>query len=1778
MTTEKLTGISNYHIKELIFRGTRTFIYRAERESDGLPVVIKILKSSNPLARDVEQLQHEYAIYKKLNEAQLSSVVTAYDLEPLDENVMLILEDFKGQTLHQFLTQEKEIDLKTFLNIAMQLARALGDIHHQHVIHKDINPSNILYDPATQQIKIIDFGIASLLSREIQSLSSLNLLEGTASYISPEQTGRMNRPIDYRTDIYSLGVTLYELATKKLPFEANELVDLIHLHIAKQPVPPHEVDASIPFTLSKIIMKCLAKGAEDRYHSAYGLYNDLKTCLDQFDNKQKIDIFEPAQKDIFDEFHISQKLYGREKEIGILTQVFEKAYKQTAELTLISGYSGIGKSSLVYEIQRPIEEKQGHFISGKFEQFQQNIPYYGFIQAFQMLVQLLLTEPDHILEKWRERLLLALEGNGELICKLIPDLSLIIGEQPTIPKLNPQEEQTRFQSVIINFIQVFLMPEHPLVIFLDDLHWADLSSLNLIEAIFTQPAFKNLLLIGAYRDNEVSLSHPLMNCIEKIEKANRQIQHLVIHPLTIEDTSHLIEDTFLLPETMKNALTDLVYRKTQGNPFFIFQFLRTLYQENLIDFDSQKQCWQADLDKIEKLQVTDNVADFLSKKLHELPSNTLSLLKLGAAVGKSFSVNLLAAIQAKTPTQIVLDLWPACQTEFILQLPNGSLHAGNHENSDIQYMFQHDRIQEAAYQLIPAREREKLHYNIGQTLLHTIPSDQLFDKVIFVVNHLNYGVSFIKEKEERFHLAHLNLRAGEKALQSAGFESAFQYFKIGLSLLNEDDWKDHYSLLLSLYKNYAACSFMTGNFEKAELAYDFALNKAKSPIDKAELYHLKNIFYSHQSRYDDAIQSSIEGLRLFGIDFQRSVPRWRIVLEFLKVKRNLFFKNFNRLHELPLLKDREKILIQSLYMSMGYPIFVKAEDLSPFNLITLRIINLTFKDGISEYSPLAFGFLSMFLGSENQQKYEDAYECSKAAMEMSKNFPLSRFSSVPSFIYYAVTSRFKNPFKDSLAPLEELFYKELRRGNMLIAMSCFFVKLNFLIVMGERLETLERECQKLLEIGKKYNAVFGISYALWVREFARALRGETEDLLEHTPKTEEDRSLVLPQQLQNLIQAAYDSFHVFLYCLYEKYEECIALSKEKAPANIQKIRWQGGILWTLYYFSYALSLIGACLKDRSRTSEYLPLFNDILKRVKKWATLNPENHMGQYILLKAEKYRLKGAFKEAAECYEKAIADAHKQENFFRESLACELAAKFHLELEHTRLASFYIQEAQRLYLKWGATAKAASLIESYPTLFTSTLAAETIEAIAGKTTHKTTRSTISEVELTAIIEASQVISEEVSLEKLLFKLMNIAVNQVSAEKCMLILKENGQLHAAAQIYLTQEPEVLFDRIPIEQKQDDMCLALAYQVATSMKEMLVNDAVHAGPFTQDAYILEKQPFSLLCIPLVNQGKLIGILYLENKERKEPFTFQQMHILSLISSHIAIAIEKAQLYTSLENKVEERAKKIKEMQTQLMQQEKLASLGLLTAGIAHEIKNPLNFVINFSTLALDLIKDIDKYEKEELDQNQEEIKNFKQSISALKENMSAVFQQGKRADSIIQRMLAHSRANPTQKTLVDIHKVLEEYLTLSYHGMKTQYANLNVKMEKAFDSSLKEVEIIPEDIGRVIINLLNNSFHTVFEKAHELGPSFQPQIKISTKNLGASFQIRIRDNGKGIPPHYLEKIFTPFFTTKSPQEGTGLGLSLSHNIIVQEHRGTIEFETKEGEFTEFILTLPLRSQG
>jgi predicted ATPase/signal transduction histidine kinase len=1833
-----MNTFTEYQIIAKIYESTNSLVYRAILKRNNQPIILKILKEDYPTPAELSRYKQEYEIIRSLN---LDGVVKAYDLQRYQNSLAMLVEDFGGESLKSWIAK-RQFTLEEFLTIAIKIAESLGAIHTANIIHKDINPSNIVYNPEAGQIKLIDFGISTVLSRENLTLRNPERIEGTLAYISPEQTGRMNRALDYRTDFYSLGVTFYELLTNQLPFESSDAMELVHCHIARQPVPLHELvgvqgGTPLPTIVSDIVMKLMAKTAEERYQSAWGLKADLENCLHQLQTSSQISEFPLASQDISDKFQIPQKLYGREEEVKTLLAAFERVAAGVgftsppapllvgeghgippflsregelgrSELILIAGYSGIGKSALVNEVHKSIVRQRGYFISGKSDQFKRDIPYASLIQAFQELIRQLLTESEAHLQTWKQKLLDVLGSNGQIIIDVIPEVELIIGEQPPVPQLGPTESQNRFNLVFQNFIGVFTQKEHPLVIFLDDLQWSDSASLKLIQLLMTDPDSQYLLMIGAYRDNEVSPTHPLMQTLEQIQAGGARVNTITLQPLDFDHVNQLIADTLHSSTEESMGLAELMFNKTNGNPFFLTQLLQFLYTENLLTFDSCTGRCQWDIEQIQSVGITENVVELMIGKIEKLDEKTQNVLKLGACIGNRFDLDVLAVVNGKSPSATATELWPALQDGLIVPLSDDyktpmlwNQEAEAMSNSEISpspipYKFLHDRVQQAAYALIPGDKRKEVHYKVGKLLLKNTKQDDLEENIFNIVNQLNISVELIANQEEKNELAKLNLIAARKAKLSTAYKTALTHLKISLGLLPPDSWQHQYELALAIHVEAVEAQYLCTNFEQAETLSAVVLQEAITHLDKVKVYELKIQSYRSKLQFQSAIDTALEILAILGVVLPQQPSKRRINEEQKSIELLLKEQQIEDLVNLPEMTDPYKKAAVSILLGITAITFVANPSL--FALVVISLVNLCIKYGNSNMAAGAYVFYGLYLcnlvGNINS-----GYRFGKLAFDLLEKFYFQPIKPLTIHVFNNNIRHWKEKAKETIKSLRDAVNLGIENGDLEWSLYAAISYCAHMLITGVNLENVEQECKKYIDLMLKYQQNYAVLYTSISRQITLNLleiSGKKTRLEGESFKESEALPIFISSKNYSTLFWLYTAKAMLLY-LFKDYSEAVEASQ---VGEQYKSSSTGMMVIGQHNFYESLSLLALNYHepDENEEKRLIKKVSSNQNKMRKWAYHAPANYQHKYDLVEAGKARVLNKPAKAMELYDRAIKGAREQGFIHEEAIAYERAAEFYFSIGREEIGHFYLKNAHHCYTRWGAIAKVNALESEYPQILVS--ATHRIESKGTTKSVTTTGGSTQALDLSTVIKASQTLTSEIVLGKLLSKLMKIAIENAGAQKGFLILDKDGKWVIEAEGVVGKDEVNVMHSLPVDSVDSAtgvplVSTAILNFVTHTQENVVLNDATHEGQYTRDPYIIATQPKSILCTPLLNQGKLSGILYLENNLTTGAFTSDRVETLRILCAQAAISIENSRLYKQLEEynqtlevKVEERTQqlqeknqelsitlqKLKATQQQIIAQEKLASLGALTAGIAHEIKNPLNFVNNFAELSAELTQELLEEIENQKDRLDAETTDYIEEIlNDLTQNVKKINEHGKRADNIVRGMLMHSRGKGGDRERTDLNALLAEYINLAYHGMRAKDSSFNITIDTHYDNTIGSVTVFPQDISRVFLNVINNACYAAHDKKKQLGDDFSPRLSASTKNLGDRVEIRIRDNGNGIPNDIVDKIFNPFFTTKPTGQGTGLGLSISHDIIVQGHQGELKVETEEGKYAEFIIILP-----
>ncbi len=1738
--------LPNYQIARQIYESINSLVYRGLRKKDNQPVILKMLKQDYPTPAELTRYQQEYEI---THDFDLAGVIKAYAIEKYQNTLVIILEDFGGNSLKQLMAN-RPITIKAFLPIAIQIADSLGNIHAANIIHKDINPSNIVVNVDTQQLKIIDFGIASRLPRENPTLKNPEQLEGTLAYLSPEQTGRINRSMDYRTDLYSLGVTFYELLCGQLPFTATDAMELVHCHIAKQPTPPSGPD--IPPIVSDIIMKLLEKNAEDRYQSAFGVKADLEECLKNLGGFS----FELAQNDFSGKFEIPQKLYGRDLEVNTLLQAFERVSNGTAEMMLVAGYSGVGKTALVHEVHKPMTEKRGYFAAGKFDQFQKNIPYSAITQAFNEFCRYLLMENVETLAKWKTKILAAVGNNGQIIIDVIPDLELVIGSQPEVAKVGATEAQNRFQIFSLKFIKALCDKEHPFILFIDDLQWVDSASLGLLKSIMLDDEIQHLLIIGAYRDNEVDNSHPFIMAMEELQKANAVINTIELANLQPAAINHLLQDSLLCFAKRTQALTDLIYQKTQGNAFFTHQFLQTLYFDALLRFDFEQYEWQWDIEQIAAQNITDNVVELMANKIEKLSSSTSAALQLAACIGNQFDLPILAIIYEQNQNETLSVLHPAITEGLIQPLDENYKRLEVAEKS--QFKFLHDRVQQAAYAMIDDEQKQAVHLQIGRLLLKNTQAEVLDEQVFDIVGHFNHSIELLNNQAERFEIAKLNLLAGQKAKMATAHGAAVNYLTLGQECLSENSWKMDYDLTLNLFREAAEAAYLSADFKQMEQLAKIISQQARTLSDEVKVCEISIQAYTAQNQQRKAIKTALIFLNRLGINFPEEPTQEDVGLALQKIQVSLSDQSIQALIDLPMMTTTHKILamhVMGVVISAAY--FVSPKLMI---LLVLKQVELSLEYGNiaeSSYSYDCYGFILCGVVSD----IESGYQFGQLGLDLLQRLGEQRLKTRTIQIFNVLIRVWKEPVKEALQPLLENYHVGLETGDIEFAAYSIHFYFSYSYFTSKPLVTLEAEmAQYNHAIARlKQEGMLNWNHLYW--QVILNLMGHSNNPCRLMGEVY-DEKIQLERYQQANDRTAIHFFHLnkcILHYLFQEYAVAVE-NAEIAEQHLDGVTSQLMVALFHFYDSLARLAVYPNLSQQEQEAIFAKVSAN-QQKMKLWAEHAPMNFQHKYDLVEAERSRVLGKDGDAREFYDKAIELAHENEYRNEEALAYELAGQFYLLKGNLKVAQVYLRDAHYAYQQWGALAKVKHLETKYPQFLTPKTAPAILTNVTISATKMATASTTGSsnqwLDLNSVTKASQTLAGEIVLSRLLEKMTHIVIENAGAEKGLLLLPRQNNWFIEAEGHVESKEVFVLQSLAIEDH-SQVPTNLIHYVARTQENVVLSNATAEGNFTQDAYVIKHCPKSVLGMPLLNQGKLTGILYLENNLTEGAFTPQRLQVLSLLSSQMAISIENSLLYNNLEQKIAERTGELEQEVVERQRAEKAAKVASqaksdFLSNMSHELRTPLNGILGYAQI----------------------LRRGKDLEESQVTGLNTIYQSGNHLLTLINDILDLSK--------IEARK-LELYPdTIHFSGFIESISGI-IRMraeQKDVYFSYEAIGELPTGIlvdekrlRQILINLLGNAIK--FTDKGEVTLIVSSVNKVTDNQTLIRFEVK--DSGVGMTPEQLNKIFLPFEQvgdTKRRAAGTGLGLAISRQLV--ELMGSEIFVSSEfgkGSHFWFEVALPI----
>ncbi len=1778
--------VPGYDLGELLYQGARTVVYRAWSAREQRSVVLKLLDAEYPSLGELVRFRSQFQIAKNL---PIAGILAPMALEPWGKGYVLVMEDLDGMDLGQY-AQEHPLSWQEVLEIALQLAEILHELCKHRVIHKDIKPANILIHPQTKQVKLIDFSIASLLPKESQEIQSPGDLEGTLAYLAPEQTGRMNRGIDYRADFYALGVTLYELLTSQLPFQTEDPLELIHCHMAKAPALPHQVNARIPVPVSAIVLKLMAKNAEDRYQSALGLKHDLETCLSQWESAGQVTQFELGEQDVSDRFLIPETLYGREAEVQTLLNAFERVSKGCSDLVLVAGFSGIGKTAVINEVYKPITRQRGYFIKGKFDQFNRNIPFSAFVQALRHLVGQLLSGSNAELQDWKTQILAALGENAQVIIDLIPELEIVLGPQPAVPDLTGTAAQNRFNLWFSKFIELFTRSEHPFVIFLDDLQWADSASLNLIKHLMEQCA-GYLLVLGAYRENEVSAVHPLMLMLDELKSQGPAIHTLSLKPLEENDICHLVADSLRCSGAVSGSLSKLVYQKAQGNPFFTTQFLQGLQADGWIRFDADAGHWQCDLSQIRPLALTDDVVEFMVQRLRQLHPTTQNLLQISACLGNRFDLETLAVVCGKSQEDVASGLWPALQAGLVIPenetykfFRGGEAQQTNAQQTDshdvtVAYRFLHDRVQQAAYTLIPEQQKPKTHYQIGHCLLENIPLVNQEAHLFEMVNQINLGRTLIVHADERHQLISLNLRAGIKAKSATAYGAAIAYFDIALELLPEDSWQQNYALTLTLHENAVEAAYLAGDATKMEAIAQVVTAQAKNNLDMVKTIQVKMQFTIGKNQPLISIEIARNLLQSLGFTLPDSPTMEDVQQALATLKKIAAQFSFDGILALPTLTDPKQLAIVSTLILLISPTMITNSNL--FLFIALAINKISLEYGNSPYSSYGYSTYAILLKNLDQD-LDGAYDWGNLSLRLLQNSETAvlgnrAYQSMSAFIIHS-----KRHVEETLGVLNHSYTAGLEQGDFEFSGYALMVKDYNLYFLGRELSEVKQTLLKGNKALADLRQNLPLSWNQCCYRTVIKLSSTDADCLAKD-LFDADAYVQSKQEQGDAFGLCYFYFNQasLLYTLGD-YLQALAAAKLAK----QYLAAQAGMLTEVVFYFYD-SLIHLACANELENSKLLAQVNENQQKMKGWAASAPMNFQHKYELVCAEEQRILGDRLAAMDYYDSAIAGAREHGYLQEEALAHELAAKFYLDWGKENFAASYLQAAYLCYARWGATAKTEQLVSRYrhwlqPILQSpvhplhphETSVKTQASSDSKHSTHRGRRSLSEALDFATVIQSAQLLSSTLELESLIAQLMKLMLQSSGAETCALILPETFraripqgsdpqedwlvyQLDMDGTAFKTIATDAANSPSLSEPQPLRFCQgvppALIQYVRRTKQAVQIDGLEHEELNIIDQYLLEQQPQSVLIQPIPYQNTVIGVLYLENQTTAKVFNPNQRKVIDFFCNQAGIALENARLYQVQTHQANTLALKNQELQVAKQAAEAASyAKSHFLRNVSHELRTPLNGILGYSQI---LKRSPTLPEKE-------------------RQGVETIEQCGKELLNLVNDIIAITQAEtqPLQLQLSEVN--LPILLKTVVKSIEPRCPNHHVQLGCQLNAELPQWVLADEQrLQQVLLNLLENGM-----KFTEQGDVRLQVDVVTLSETHASVKFQVTDTGIGIAEADQANLFRWFEQVRNAQTqagGLGMGLAISQRII-QQMGGEMKVESQLGKGSRFsfVVTFPL----
>lgn len=1735
---EYMILIPGYTTKEEVFSSSSKIALRAIRNSDAMPVILKMSKQTGFGSSSSEELEQEFQLLSSLATKDVLEGISKLTLE---NRCLLELEDFEGVNLADFLADNKLSFLKK-LHVAVQLATFVEYLHRNGILHRDLRPLHFLVHPSSLEMKCVDLSTACALHNG-QTNSSLQekFLSGR-EYLAPEQTGRIALKEDVRTDLYSLGILFYFLFTGHVPFHSEDMNELIHAHLAKQPAHPQSICPELPDMLSLLLLTLLEKKPDARYQTAKGLRFDLLKCLYEYRTKGEIESFTISKKEESGTFKLSEGFYGREADLESLLHSIKWA-KERSTVVWISGPSGIGKSTFVEEARKRLPNESAFFITGKCEQHLQHLPYGAVTKALRQLIHVLLCTSLTEQQEWKKKILHAVEEAGQLIIDEIPELEVLLGKQPPVTNVPAADAANRNLLVFTHFMDVFASSERPLIMFLDDLQWADEGTLWFIQ----QACYgnKNRVIFAAYRSNEKT--EALSLTIEELERKTIPIGHIELSPLTASQIREWLSEAFSLSDTDSVPLANVVFQNTLGNPLFVIEYLQSLLKEGSLLFDFSIKKWKWMIQKKGNELGAASSQELISRKIQKMSPSAIQALSFAACIGSSFDLCLLAALMDKTEHETAEEIKEAVEASLLVPKKNKTNPSDGNFNRKRTYSFLHDQVQQAAYALLEEELRYELHLNIGYRLLEKKSKAETDQHIFEIVGHLNKGKSLVKKEEDLFVLASLNMSAGKKAKSSSAFAVAYDYLLQALEDFNkmgseEKRWNEHYDFALSLNMEAAEVAYLTGHYDISAKITHLLMRHVRTLREKTETHLLTIHSFIYQKENEKALTLGLQRLKALGVHFPTSPSSFHILSAFLKCKWILRGKQIENIANLPCMSHPEMLEAFRIIQALTATAYLNAPALYP--LLVLKMVYLSIKYGNAPQSPLAYatyGAIVNAIQTDNQA----CYRWGNMAMQLVHKVNDPSLKERTSLVYHLINKVSKEHVCHSLEPLKDSLTRGFKSGEMEYAVYASNSYCLLLLLSGKNLHWVKEEmlhCNALPKTLKPEMTSTGNEALI---QIVSNFLGENPNPTLLTGKYfDEEQGFTEIFKTNQKSKLFISHLYKFFFCyLLEEYTEGASVASEAS----HYLREAKGMLSEPQFYFYQ-ALLHFALYSLHFKGKDLNKAKAFTKKVKKWAEQVPVNHSHRYHLLVAEYHKALKNEKQAVEQYDKAIRLANENNSPHEGALCNELAGKYWLQRGQKREAAIYLTRAIELYALWGCELKVHHLSQKYANILRATSLEQNIK---GTSFHMGVGSDVHTFDLATLMKASTAISSEVVFDKLMEKLMKVVIENAGAQVGYFVLERFGQLIIEARQSVEQEKVQLL-KIPLT----DFSLlpkSLIAHVFATKDTLLIQDASQEVPFQEELSQLSTATKSILCIPTLNQGKLVGVLYLENNLATGAFTQDRVEILKLLAGQIAVSIENAILYENLEQKVEERTAKIQiqkeeiERQKQLVE-EKSRYKEQFFANMSHEIRTPMTAIIGMSELIFGT----------PLSPKQTE---YVKGIKFSSENLLA----------IINDILDYSKIEAGKFSFIKKPFQIRERMHRLRYILQCLAEEKGIELRIIVDERLSGQHIgDPLRLHQILLNLASNAIKFTDEGSVEIKVE-----KGSETDTKEELIFTVKDTGIGIPEektHYIFETFSQIESETSTQfSGTGLGLFIAKKLV-EEQGGSMRVKSQLKKGTEFSFHL------